>query len=831
MSRSQSPSDNNRNYAAFGVRPARIERFFFFLALLFSLVPGSTTSVKAASEITFTAEEFLSRPEATSININVIPASAIILIYDYDTVSGGTGGTYSFSTTPVSAAAGTPCNVVINGLSPDQKYYYRMRYHIPSESDWVTRSEHSFHTQRGPGDTFSFVVTSDTHAGLGGNFFSTTRYNQTLSHILADHPDFWIDAGDTPKDDFLHSLTEYQNGYKELRGHIKVVSGDVPFFQVLGNHEQEMGWNLDDATPMSSTQPIMAVNARRAIIPNPKPDGFYSGNTDASLTYIDDDHLREDYYAWTWGDALFICLDPYWYTMKFPQENSTYPFGGEENQAGEAATKGTRWDWTLGIQQYLWLKNTLETSTSKYKFVFIHNVTGGIIPYGRGGTEIAGYFEWGGKNWDDTWGWDTYRPAAAGWTLPIHQLMDQYNVTIFFHGHDHFYAKQELDGIVYQEVPMPAAVDNFAGFMNEQTGTYASQYPDPARILFYDGAEKYPDSGHLRVTVSPTGGVTVDYVDMYDGSLTATYTVPAPGQSYNLTTAVSPAGSGTTNPAVGFHPYSENSVVTISAAPAVGYEFDHWEGDVADPGEANTTVTMNANKTVTAHFTVMPTEVKVSTKVFLEGPYSSGGMSTALNVGGNIPLAQPYSGSPWNYSGSESVASGFFASHTDIVDWVLVELRTGTASETKVGTRAAFLKSNGTIVDVDGSSAVAFSGIAAGNYYIVITHRNHLSVMSASAVSLTSGSATLYDFTTGSSQLYGTGGAKQLETGVWGLWSGDINQDKQITTTDYTDWYNSARAGDLGYHVTDCNCDGQVTTEDYAVWYNNARAGASSQIP
>jgi hypothetical protein len=64
--------------------------------------------------------------------------------------------------------------------------------------------------------------------------------------------------------------------------------------------------------------------------------------------------------------------------------------------------------------------------TSTYKFVFIHNVTGGIIPYGRGGTEIAGYFEWGGKNWDDTWGWDTKRPASEGWTLPIHQLINTF---------------------------------------------------------------------------------------------------------------------------------------------------------------------------------------------------------------------------------------------------------------------------------------------------------------------------------------------------------------------------------------------------------------------
>ena len=608
MFRSLSRSKPYRNRVVVSVQWTRRVWLFFFLTLL-TLLPGSATRVNAATSITFTAEEFLSRPTATSININVIPASNIILVYDYDTVSGGTGGTYLFSTTPVTATAGTSCNVLLSGLSPGQKYYYRLRYHIPSETDWVTRSEHSFHTQKAAGESFTFVVTSDTHTGLGGNFFVAANYNKTLSHMLADQPDFWIDLGDTPRDDFLHSLLEYQNGYKELRGRIKAVSGDIPFFQVLGNHEQEMGWNLDDEADPAQTQPIMASNARRAIFPNPKPDGFYTGNTDASLTYLDDDHLREDYYAWTWGDALFICLDPYWYTMKFPQENSTYPFGGEENQAGEAATKGTRWDWSLGIQQYLWLKNTLETNTSKFKFVFIHNVTGGIIPYGRGGTEIAGYFEWGGKSWDDTWGWDTYRPASEGWTLPIHQLMDQHNVTIFFHGHDHFYAKQELDGIVYQLVPMPAAVDNYAGFRDEQTGTYASQYPPTSRMLFYGGAIKYTDSGHLRVTVSPTAGVTVDYVDMNDGSITATYTVPSPEQFYHLTTAVAPTGGGTTNPAVGVHSYLENSLVSISASPASGYEFEYWTGDVADVHSITTTVTMNGDKTVTAYFSAVSASI------------------------------------------------------------------------------------------------------------------------------------------------------------------------------------------------------------------------------
>ncbi len=70
-----------------------------------------------------------------------------------------------------------------------------------------------------------------------------------------------------------------------------------------------------------------------------------------------------------------------------------------------------------------------------------------------------------------------------------------------------------------------------------------------------------------------------------------------------------------------------------------------------------------------------------------------------------------------------------------------------------------------------------------------------------------------------------------METGVWGMWAGDVNQDKNVTTTDYTSWYNSARLGESGYRATDINLDGVVTTSDYTMWYNNARLGAASKVP
>ena len=75
-----------------------------------------------------------------------------------------------------------------------------------------------------------------------------------------------------------------------------------------------------------------------------------------------------------------------------------------------------------------------------------------------------------------------------------------------------------------------------------------------------------------------------------------------PTQTYTLTMVVNPTGGGTTNPAVGVHPhYAANQVVSISAFPATDRNFLNWSGAVT--GSVNpTTVTMNANKTVTANF-------------------------------------------------------------------------------------------------------------------------------------------------------------------------------------------------------------------------------------
>jgi len=228
---------------------------------------------------------------------------------------------------------------------------------------------------------------------------------------------------------------------------------------------------------------------------------------------------------------------------------------------------------------------------------------------------------------------------------------------------------------------------------------------------------------------------------------------------------------------------------------------------------------------ITATNFTTPTAVVANLKVFLQGPYSGGSMSTALNNQGLIPLTQPYSGAPWNYPGTERIASV----PSGVVDWVLVELRTGTSASTKVAARAALLKSDGSVVGLDGTSPVGFS-VASGSYYIVIHHRNHLAVMSANSVAL-SGSSSLYDFTTSQAQAYG-GGMKDLGGGSYGMWAGDVTGDGQIkyigSGNDRAPIFSliGSLLGTVnGYYKEDVNMDGVVkymgSGNDRAIIFSN----------
>jgi hypothetical protein len=413
-----------------------------------------------ATSMDFIATPILGCPTATSVTANVVLAVSMEIYYEYGVASGA----YSAQTAPQSAVAGSPLETLIGGLQPNTLYYYRLHYGT------AVGPEHTFVTQRAVGSTFTFDIQGDSHPERLNKQFDPDLYTRTLLGAASDQPDFYMAIGDdfsvdqltTVNADIVRSLYINQRQWLGLVG--------APVFLVNGNHEQASLANLDST---ANNVAVWAQTARNAYYPEPAPDAFYSGDAEP-VAFIG--QLR-DYYAFTWGDALFVVIDPYWHS---PQTVDNQYGAGHDN-------KGQRglWNNTLGEAQYQWFKQTLETSTAKYKFVFTHHVNG----TGRGGIELANTYEWG-----EAANLAAHRP---GWTKTIQQLMADNHVTIFFQGHDHIFVHQTLDGVIYQTLPEPA--NPFYTYENNDA---------------YQSGDKFPNSGRVRVMVSPEG-VKVDYVRSY----------------------------------------------------------------------------------------------------------------------------------------------------------------------------------------------------------------------------------------------------------------------------------------------------------------------------
>ncbi|MCC6397829.1 MAG: hypothetical protein IT282_12490 [Bacteroidetes bacterium] len=218
--------------------------------------------------------------------------------------------------------------------------------------------------------------------------------------------------------------------------------------------------------------------------------------------------------------------------------------------------------------------------------------------------------------------------------------------------------------------------------------------------------------------------------------------------------------------------------------------------------------------------------VVVNLKAILQGPYVAAGDSMRVSLTSVLPLKHPYGAAPWSYTGTDSV----LAIPADVVDWVLVSLRSGTAAATGVDTAVAFIKKDGSIVGLDGSSTVAFQGVKFGNYYVVLRHRNHLAVMTANALALNSSSA-LYDFTTAQAKAYSGGGdGMKLVGSRYALFGGNGNGDKFINAIDRNSVWRVQNGSSNGYYMGDFNLDRFVNATDRNLFWR-VNNGSSSQVP
>lgn len=217
-----------------------------------------------------------------------------------------------------------------------------------------------------------------------------------------------------------------------------------------------------------------------------------------------------------------------------------------------------------------------------------------------------------------------------------------------------------------------------------------------------------------------------------------------------------------------------------------------------------------------------PNSIKVAAKVILEGAWNNAtAMNTTLEDGDLVSKEAPYNGVNLHI-GSESVASEA-AVPDGAVDWVLVELREADNADAatdakRKGSAAGFLMSSGEVKATNGVDdlTVSLSDNSGTDYFVVIYHRNHLPIMSASAVPGSSGTLTI-DFTEISGNTHKTTDALVSLTGSkFGMPAGDLDQDGNINGTDLSTWRSNNGVGFsyTGSGKADFNLDGVINAVD-----------------
>ena len=377
----------------------------------------------------------LGNPTGTSVIASVLSYSPVEGYIEFGTRP----GEYETRSDRIRLATGKPAELTLDGLVAHTRYYYRWRSRAGLSEAFEASDESAFRTGRNDGDGFVFTVQADPH--LDGRT-DPRLYEASLRNAAKAGPDFHVDLGDTfmtgkRRGDYGEALPQYL----AQRYYFGLIGASAPVFLVSGNHDGE--------GIVRSPMGDWAREQRRAYFATPS-DRFANRGT---------------YYRWEWGNALFVALDPFWKTPR-------------------VRPGGDYWLRTLGQDQYRWFRETLESSRAKFKFVFIHHLVGGINQAARGGVSAAGLFEWGGHGFDGAYEFDDRRP---GWGKPIHRLLVETGVSILFHGHDHVFAREELDGVIYQLVPQPGL----------------DRYGAPRTVAGgYENGEVIGGPGHVRVTVS-----------------------------------------------------------------------------------------------------------------------------------------------------------------------------------------------------------------------------------------------------------------------------------------------------------------------------------------
>ncbi|MFQ5496226.1 MAG: metallophosphoesterase family protein, partial [Phycisphaerae bacterium] len=231
----------------------------------------------------------------------------------------------------------------------------------------------------------------------------------------------------------------------------------------------------------------IATTARKQYFLNPLSDTYPEGgenegwseaaaDTAAGGVASENRSPLQNYFAWTWGDALFVVLDCHRYT----------------NPGG--STPASVDEWTLGTVQFEWFRKVLTASEAKWKVVLCHHLVGGWPWDGAGRRSETNYYYGRGGG----------RYARVGEQARITDLMNQTGARFFLYGHDHVFCHQPAEGIEFVCCGRPS-------YLNAEWYSRPGWREAYGRTAARDPHDFYAAIGYTRLSVSPAA-FEIEYV-------------------------------------------------------------------------------------------------------------------------------------------------------------------------------------------------------------------------------------------------------------------------------------------------------------------------------
>jgi len=401
---------------------------------------------------------FLARPTRNSILVNArnghMDAEVLLEfrpLRSRDSPGASGASDWIASGSKRSVEAGEFVDWDVGGLEAGAAYEYRVQMALAG-GDPLPVATGRFTTQRTGEDSFTAALMTDAHPGAFHDGQAPIQVlDEVTRNVRQDRPEFVLALGDNVAWPTSRNLPQTDDvgarrAYDMYRRHTAPLTTSCPHFGLIGNWEGETG-----KVPEASSDLVAVV--RHQYTPGPNDQTYAQGGSP-----------NEDYYAFDWGPVLFVVLNVQSYTEP----------SGEAASVRDDVTIVE--DWTLGGVQFEWMERVLKESDHPFKFICIHHAVGGNAAnetetlYGRGGGRAANVGEQG----------------------LVHEMMQDLGVQIFFHGHDHVFVDQVVDGIHYT---MPGSCGAPWRFGREITGY----------------RRHWADAGHGRLIVRPDQA-TVEFV-------------------------------------------------------------------------------------------------------------------------------------------------------------------------------------------------------------------------------------------------------------------------------------------------------------------------------